>query len=52
MVKQNVETVSHAVEGLDVIANVVQKNVQISQNSKEVSMHMADEAGKLLDLVE
>lgn len=52
MVKQNVETVTQAVEGLDVIADVVQKNVQISQNSKEVSMQMADEAGKLLNLVE
>lgn len=52
MVKQNVETVTRAVEGLGVIANVVEKNVQISQNSKEVSVHMADEAGKLLQLVE
>lgn len=52
MVKQNVDTVSQVAEGLDVIANVVQKNVEISKNSKAVSEHMADEAGKLLELVE
>lgn len=52
MVTQNVDTVKQVVEGLDVIANVVEKNVQISQNSKAVSEHMADEAGKLLDLVD
>ena len=52
MVKQNVDTVTKAVEGLDAITNVVEKNVQISQNSKAVSEHMADEAGKLLELVE
>ncbi len=52
MVKQNVHTVTQVVEGLDVIANVVEKNVEISKNSKAVSEHMADEAGKLLDLVE
>ena len=51
MVKQNVDTVSQVVEGLDVIANVVESNVQISQNSKAVSEHMAQEAGKLLELV-
>ncbi len=52
MVTQNVDTVKQVVDGLDVIANVVEKNVQISQNSKAVSEHMADEAGKLLDLVD
>lgn len=52
MVEQNVDTVSQVVEGLDVIANVVESNVQISQNSKAVSEHMAQEAGKLLELVE
>lgn len=52
MVTQNVDTVSQVVEGLDVIANVVEKNVQISKNSKVVSERMADEAGKLLELVE
>lgn len=52
MVTQNVDTVKQVAEGLDVIANVVEKNVQISQNSKAVSEHMADEVGKLLDLVD
>lgn len=52
MVKQNVDTVKQAVEGLEIIASVVEKNVEISQNSKTVSEHMADEAGKLLELVE
>ncbi len=52
MVTQNVETVRQVVEGLDVIASVVEKNVRISENSKAVSEHMADEAGRLLELVE
>lgn len=52
MVKQNVDTVSQAVEGLDVIADVVDKNIEISKNSKVVSEQMAEEAGKLLELVE
>jgi len=51
MVKQNVDTVSHAVERLDVISDVVEKNVEISNNSKAVSERMADESGKLLELV-
>lgn len=52
MVKQNVDTVRQAVDGLGVIADVVEKNVEISRNSKSVSEHMANEAGKLLELVE
>lgn len=52
MVTQNVDTVKQVVEGLDVIANVVEKNVKISENSKAVSEHMADEAGRLLELVD
>lgn len=52
MVEQNVDTVSQVVQGLDVIADVVEKNIQISQNSKAVSEQMAGEAGKLLQLVE
>lgn len=52
MVRQNVQTVSRAVDGLDAISQVVEKNVEISQNSKTVSGNMAEEAGKLLDLVE
>lgn len=52
MVRHNVDTVSQAVERLDVIADVVGKNLEISRNSKAVSEHMANEAGKLLELVE
>lgn len=52
MVRQNVDTVSQAIDGLGMISGVVEKNVQIAQNSKETSEHMAYEAGKLLDLVE
>ena len=52
MVRQNVDTVSRAVEGLDVIENVVGKNMEISKSSKFVSEHMASEAGKLLEIVE
>lgn len=52
MVRQNVQTVSRAVDGLDAISQVVDKNVEISQNSKTVSSNMAEEAEKLLDLVE
>lgn len=52
MVRQNVSTVSRAIDDLDVISHVAEKNMEISQNSKNVSGNMADEAGKLLDLVE
>lgn len=52
MVRQNVHTVSRAVDGLDAISQVVDRNAEISQNSKTVSSNMAEEAGKLLNLVE
>lgn len=52
MVRQNVSTVSLAIDDLGVISHVAEKNMEISQNSKNVSGNMADEAGKLLDLVE
>ncbi|MDE6853136.1 MAG: HAMP domain-containing protein [Lachnospiraceae bacterium] len=52
MVRQNVHTVSRALEGLETISQVVEKNVEISQSSKNMSSNMAEEAGKLLDLVE
>ncbi len=52
MVRHNVDTVSQAVERLDVIADVVGKNIEISRDSKAASEHMANEAGKLLELVE
>ncbi|MCI9019791.1 MAG: methyl-accepting chemotaxis protein [Eubacterium sp.] len=52
LVKQNAQSVTQAVQGLGVIENVVEKNIEISKNSKDVSVQMADEAGKLLDLIE
>lgn len=52
IVKQNVSIVSHAVSQIDRIANVVEGNVQISQNTKQVSSNMADITGKLLEIVE
>lgn len=52
MVRQNVSTLSQAINDLDVISHVAEKNMEMSQNSKNVSGNMADEAGKLLDLVE
>lgn len=52
MVRQNVSVVSQALDGLEHISEVVQRNVEISQNSEHVSMTMAEEAGNLLDMVE
>lgn len=52
MVRENVSIVSQAVEGLDRISGVVEKNVEISQNTEQVSTNMAEEAGRLLKLVE
>lgn len=52
MVRQNVDTVAHAVSQIGRISSVVEENVQISQNTKQVSSHMADITGKLMDMVE
>lgn len=52
MVKQNVDIVSYAVSQIERISNVVEENVQISQNTKQVSANMADITGKLLEIVE
>ena len=52
MVRGNVSIVSQAMEGLEHISNVVNRNVEISNNSEQVSAAMAQEAGKLLQLVE
>lgn len=51
MVKQNVDIVSHAVSQIERISNVVEENVQISQNTKQASSNMADITGKLLEIV-
>lgn len=52
MVKENMDIVADAVDRMGRISDVVEKNVQISQNTKQVSSSVADVAGKLLDLVE
>ena len=52
MVRQNVSIVSQAMDGLGHISDVVERNVGISQNSEQVSMTMAEEAGNLLKMVE
>ena len=52
MVKGNVDIVADAVDRMGRISDVVEKNVQISRDTKQVSSNMADVAGKLLELVE
>ncbi|MCH5267661.1 MAG: methyl-accepting chemotaxis protein [Lachnospiraceae bacterium] len=52
MVRQNVSVVTNALDGLEHISAVVERNVEISQNSEKVSLTMAEEAGNLLNMVE
>lgn len=52
MVRRNVEIVTGAVGQIGRITNVVEENVQISQDTKRASSNMADITGKLLELVE
>lgn len=52
MVQQNVDIVKMAVSQLSQISDVVEENVQISHNTKDVSSDMADITGNLLDLIE
>lgn len=52
MVRRNVDIVSSAVGQMRRISNVVEENISISQNTKQVSSNMADVAGKLLEIVE
>lgn len=52
MVKENMNIVADAVDRMGRISDVVEKNVQISENTKQVSSSVADVAGKLLDLVD
>lgn len=52
MVRQNVDIVSNAVSQIGRISNVVEENVQISQNTKQASSNVADITRKLLELVE
>ncbi len=51
MVKENADTVISAMDGLEQISGVVERNVEISRNSELASTSMADEADKLMDLV-
>lgn len=52
MVRQNVDSVAHAVQEIERISGVVEGNVQISHDTKQVSSHMADITGKLLEMIE
>lgn len=52
MVKQNVAIVTNAVSQIERISNVVEDNVRISQDTKQVSSNMADITEKLLEMVE
>lgn len=52
MVRQNVSIVSQAMNDLEHISDVVNRNVEISDNSEQVSAVMAQEAGKLLQLID
>ncbi len=52
MVKKNVDIVASAVSQIGRISNVVDENVQISQDTKQASSNIADITGKLLRLVE
>lgn len=52
MVKENVDIVTHAVSQIERISHVVEENVQISENTKQVSANMAEITGELLQMVE
>lgn len=52
MVAQNVSIVDLAVKQLTQISSVVMENVDISQNTKEVSSNMADITNNLLEIIE
>lgn len=52
MVLENVAVVAQAVEGLHRIYDVVEKNVEIAQNSEQVSTTMTEEAERLQLLVQ
>lgn len=52
MVRENVSAVSRAVDEIDKIETVVDQNVQIAQNSKQVSAEIVGIAGQLMELVQ
>ena len=51
MVRSNAEEISRAMEGLTKIEYVVEQNVSISENSKQVSESMAKETERLKELM-
>lgn len=52
MVRQNAGIVVHAVGQVERISGVVERNVEISHDTKQASSNMADITGKLLKMVE
>jgi len=52
MMGYHVELVTQASSGLGKISDVVDKNVEVAQNSENTARNMADEAGRLLALVD
>ncbi len=52
MVRGNVGIVDSAVDQIGRISGVVERNVEISHNTKQVSSNMAEITGKLLEMVE
>lgn len=51
MVRQNVTVVDEAVTGLEKIARVIERSIEISENTEQVSQRMTDETSKLLSMV-
>ena len=51
-VRANVDIVSDALGQIRRITGVVEKNVQISENTKQVSANMADITGKLMGMID
>ncbi len=47
-----VSIVGQALDGLKRISSVVERNVEISQNSEQASVSMANETGSLLKMIE
>ena len=51
-VRENVNTVADAVNQITRISSVVEKNVQISRNTREASSDMAEITGRLREMVD
>lgn len=52
MVKCNMNIVAEASDGMNKISDVVEKNIRISQDTKQVSSNMVSVSNRLLELVE